>query len=87
MGEAVTESSAEHAFEAAQALTKRAGEIARDAAQRVPAGVVVVVGGAVLLAADAFGVGEVLTAGVAAYAAYRLLRKRAQRRADTEGAT
>jgi hypothetical protein len=77
---------AEHAIETARALTRQAGEIAKRTAERVPAGVVVVVGGAVLLAADAFGIGEVITAGIAGYAAYRLLRKRAVSRADGSSA-
>jgi hypothetical protein len=75
----------EHAMETARAWSREAGALAKRAAEKVPAAVVIVVGGTVLLAADAFGIGEVMTAGVAAYAAYRLLRRRARQRA--EGAT
>lgn len=75
---------AEHAIDTARAWTRRAGSLGKRAAERLPAGVVVVVGGTVLLAADAFGIGEVITAGVAGYAAYRLLRKRARARGTEE---
>jgi len=71
---------AENAVVRVESFAHRAGEIAKKTAERVPAAVVVVVGGAVLLAADAFGIGEVVTAGVAGYAAYRLLRRRAAKR-------
>jgi hypothetical protein len=75
------EGRAEHTLEEARAMTRRAAEIAERAAERMPAGVVVLVGGGVLLAAGAFGLGEVVTAGIAGYAAYRLLlRRRAQKR-------
>ena len=82
----VTDASSD-AVERARALTRKAGTLATRAAERVPAAVVVVVGGGVLLAADAFGIGEVITAGVAGYAAYRMLRRRArarQRAAESE---
>lgn len=75
---------AERAIETARAWTREAGALAKRAAERVPAGVVVVVGGAALLVTDAFGVGEVVTAGIAAYAAYRLLRKRRVERVDRQ---
>jgi hypothetical protein len=67
-------------LESAEVWSRRAAEIARTTAERIPAAVVVVVGGGVLLALDAFGVGEVLTAGVVGYAAYRLLRRSAKKR-------
>jgi hypothetical protein len=70
----------DQAVEKVERWTHRAADVARSTAQRVPAAVVVVVGGAVLLAADAFGIGEVVTAGVAGYAAYRVLRRRAKKR-------
>lgn len=73
---------AEHAIEAARGWTRQAGDVATRAAERLPAGVVIVVGGTVLLAADAFGVGAVVTAGVAAYGAYRVLRRRARHRRE-----
>jgi hypothetical protein len=72
--------SGDEAVEKIERWTHRAADVARATAQRVPAAVVVVVGGAVLLAADAFGIGEVVTAGVAGYAAYRILRRRAKKR-------
>ncbi len=72
---------AEHAIERAEKASRRALDRARDVAERIPAAAVIVVGGGALLALDAFGVGEVLTASVAAYAAYRLLRRSARERA------
>jgi hypothetical protein len=70
------EQQAEEAVFRVEDWTRRAAGLARKTAERVPAAVVVVVGGAVLLASDAFGIGEVVTAGIAGYAAYRLLRRR-----------
>jgi hypothetical protein len=70
----------ERAVQVMEHWVHRAGELARSTAQRVPAAVVIVVGGAALLAADAFGIGEVLTGAVAGYAAYRLLRRRGKKR-------
>jgi hypothetical protein len=65
-----------------ETLGRRAAELARTAAEKVPAGVVVVVGAGALLALDAFGIGEVVTAGLVAYGTYRLLRRGAHRRAE-----
>ena len=64
----------------AETFAHKAADLGRKTAERIPAAVVVVVGGTVLLAADAFGVGEVITAGIAGYAAYRLLRRRAAKK-------
>jgi hypothetical protein len=75
-GEARARSSVERVEE----WSRRAGDIAKTTAERVPAAAVVVVGGGVLLALDAFGLGEVLTAGAAGYLAYRLLRRKARSR-------
>jgi hypothetical protein len=82
--ETAADARAEHAIETARAWTRRAGRLGKRAAERLPAGVVVVVGGTVLLAADAFGIGEVITAGVAGYGAYRMLRRRARRREEAQ---
>lgn len=68
-------------LENVESWSRRAAGLARTTAERVPAGIVIVVGGGTLLALDAFGVGEVLTAGIAAYATYRLLRRSARKRA------
>lgn len=78
------EEAGERAIEKMEGWAHRAANLAKKSAERVPAGVVVVVGGAVLLAADAFGVGEVITAGIAGYAAYRLIRRRARKRRERE---
>jgi hypothetical protein len=76
-----TPADADHAVERIERWSGRAASVARTAAERVPAGVAIVVGGGILLALDAFGVGEVITAGVGAYAAYRLLRRSARKHA------
>jgi hypothetical protein len=76
----VPRASTEDAAVTVEGWAHRAADLARSAAEHVPAAVVVVVGGTVLLAADAFGIGEVLTAGIAGYAAYRLLRRRAAKK-------
>jgi hypothetical protein len=78
------EAAEERAIQKMEGWAHRAANLAKKSAERLPAGVVVVVGGAVLLAADAFGVGEVITAGVAGYAAYRVLRRRARKRRERE---
>ena len=77
-----TEERAQRALENVESWSRRAAELARTTADRMPAAVVVVVGGGTLLALDAFGVGEVLTAGIVAYATYRLLRRSVRKRAS-----
>jgi len=80
--EDTTRDRAATAIDTARVWTREKAEIARRTAGDSPAAAGVVAGVTALVAATVFGIGEVIAAGVVAYAAFQILGRRRAARND-----